>query len=139
MNPSAIEGLKKQVRGELLQPSDAGYDEARSVYNAMIDRRPAVVVRPSGTEDVAAAVRFAREQELPLSIRGGGHSISGNAACDGGGMLDMSTLSSTKGAVVDADGVEGGGPALYDFAREEPASPAARPTENWTVRPSALT
>jgi FAD/FMN-containing dehydrogenase len=96
MKPSAIEGLKKQVRGELLQPSDAGYDEARSIYNALIDRRPTVVVRPSGTEDVAAAVRFAREQDLPISIRGGGHSVSGNAACDGGVMLDMSRLKSIE-------------------------------------------
>jgi FAD/FMN-containing dehydrogenase len=98
MKPSAIEGLKKQVRGEILQPGDAGYDEARSVYNAMIDRRPAVVVRPTGTEDVVAAVRFAHDQDLPLSIRGGGHSVSGNAACDGGVMLDMSKM---KGIQID--------------------------------------
>jgi FAD/FMN-containing dehydrogenase len=98
MNPSAIEGLKKLVRGELLQPGDNGYDEARSIYNAMIDRRPAVVVRPAGTEDVVAAVRFAREQDLPLSIRGGGHSVSGNAACDDGVMLDMSKM---KGIQID--------------------------------------
>jgi FAD/FMN-containing dehydrogenase len=98
MKPSAIEGLKKQVRGEILQHSDAAYDEARSIYNALIDRRPAAIVRPSGTEDVAAAVRFAREQDLPLSIRGGGHSVSGNAACEGGVMLDMSEL---KGIQID--------------------------------------
>ena len=82
-----------------MQPGDAGYDEARSVYNAMIDRRPVAVVRPTGTEDVVAAVRFAREQGLPLSIRGGGHSVSGNAACDEGVMLDMSSM---KGIQIDA-------------------------------------
>ena len=100
MNPSAIEALKKQVRGETLQPSDSGYDEARSIYNAMIDRRPAVIVCPSGTEDVVASVRFAREQNLPLSIRGGGHSVSGNAACDDGVMLDMSKI---KGIQIDVE------------------------------------
>ena len=98
MNQAAIEELKKQVRGEVLLPSDSGYGEARSVYNAMIDRRPAVIVYSSGTEDAAACVRFAREHDVPLSIRGGGHSVSGNAACDGGVMLDMSSL---KGIQID--------------------------------------
>jgi len=98
MKPSAIEGLKKQVQGEILQSGDAGYDEGRSIYNASIDRRPAVIVRPAGTEDVVAAVRFAREQDLALSIRGGGHSVSGNAVCDAGVMLDMSSM---KGIQVD--------------------------------------
>jgi FAD/FMN-containing dehydrogenase len=98
MKPSAIEDLRKQVRGEILQPGDAGYDEARSIYNAMIDRRPAVIVRPSGTEDVVATVRFAREQDLPLSIRGGGHNVAGNAVCDDGVMLDMSRM---KGIQID--------------------------------------
>jgi FAD/FMN-containing dehydrogenase len=101
MKPSAIEGLEKQVRGEILQASDAGYDEARSIYNAVIDRRPAAIVRPSGTEDVAAAIRFAREHDIPLSIRGGGHSVSGNAVCDAGVMLDMSKM---KGIQVDEKG-----------------------------------
>ncbi|MGA8185395.1 MAG: FAD-binding oxidoreductase [Terriglobia bacterium] len=98
MKPSAIEGLKKQVQGEILQSGDAGYDEGRSIYNASIDRRPAVIVRPAGTEDVVAAVRFAREQDLALSIRGGGHSVSGNAVCDAGVMLDMSSM---KGIQID--------------------------------------
>jgi FAD/FMN-containing dehydrogenase len=98
MKPSAIEGLKRQLRGEILQPGDAGYDEARTIYNAMIDRRPAVIVRPAGTEDVVAAVRFAREHDLPLSIRGGGHNVAGNAVCDDGVMLDMSRM---KGIQID--------------------------------------
>jgi FAD/FMN-containing dehydrogenase len=100
MNPSAIEGLKKQVRGEILQSGDATYDETRSIYNAMIDRRPAAIVRPSGTEDVVAAVRFAREHGLPLSIRGGGHNVAGNAVCDDGVMLDMSKM---KGIQIDKE------------------------------------
>ncbi len=98
MNRVAMEDLKKQVRGEILQPSDAGYDEARRIYNAMIDRKPAVIVRCSGTPDVAAAIRFAREHELPFSVRGGGHSVSGSSVCDSGLMLDMSKM---KGIAVD--------------------------------------
>ena len=99
MNQAAIEELKKQVRGEVLQPSDAGYGEARTIYNAMIDRRPAAIVFCSGTADAAACVRFAREHGLPLSIRGGGHNIAGNAVCDGGVMLHMGRL---RGVRVDA-------------------------------------
>ena len=98
MNATAIEELKKQVRGEVLLPSDAGYDEGRSIYNAMIDRRPAAIVFCSGTADAAACVRFARGHGLPLSIRGGGHSVAGNAVCDAGVMLHMGKL---KGVRVD--------------------------------------
>ena len=99
MNRAATEELKKQVRGEVLLPQDAGYDEARSVYNAMIDRRPEAIVYCSGTEDARASVRFAREHGLPLSIRGGGHSVAGNAVAEGGVMLHMGRL---KGVEVDA-------------------------------------
>ena len=89
MKQTAIEELKKQVRGEVLQPPDAGYDEGRSIYNAMIDRRPAAIVFCTGAPDAAACVRFAREHSLPFSIRGGGHGVAGNAVCDGGVMLHM--------------------------------------------------
>ncbi len=100
MNQAAIEELKKQVRGEVLRPSDAGYGESRTIYNAMIDRRPAAIVFCLGTADAVAAVRFARERDLPLSIRGGGHNIAGNAVCDGGVMLHMGKL---KGVRVDVN------------------------------------
>jgi FAD/FMN-containing dehydrogenase len=115
MKPSDIEGLRKQVRGEILQPSDAGYDEARSIYNALIDRRPAVIVRPAATEDVAAVVRFAREQELPLSIRGGGHSVSGNAACEAGVMLDMSKMKGIQKDVASRTATADAGLTLGDY------------------------
>src|ERR1700722_8273709 len=94
MNPETIEELKKQVRGEVLQSSDGGYDDARTIFNAMIDRRPGAIVFCSGTADAAACVRFAREHDLPLSIRGGGHNVAGNAVCDGGVMLHMGNLRS---------------------------------------------
>ncbi len=96
LEPAAIEKLKKQVRGELLQPAHSGYDEARTIYNAMIDRRPAAIVFCSGTADAAACVRFAREHDLPLSIRGGGHNIAGNAVCEGGLMLHMGNLNAVQ-------------------------------------------
>ena len=88
----AIEGLKARVRGPLFVPGDADYEVSRSVWNAMIDRRPAAVVRCLGTADVAAGVHFAREHGVPLAIKGGGHNVAGLAICDGGLVLDMSLM-----------------------------------------------
>ena len=79
------------LRGAALWPGDAGYAEACRIWNAMIERRPALVVRPGGSGDVAACIAFVRDSGLPLSIRGGGHNIAGTALCDGGVMIDFST------------------------------------------------
>src|SRR5688572_20951709 len=84
--------LRARVRGPLLLPGEAGYDEARSLWNAMIDRRPAVIVRCLGVADVVACVNAAREHGLALSVKGGGHNIAGLAVCEGGLMLDMSLM-----------------------------------------------
>jgi len=84
--------LRQQVRGDVIAAEDAGYDEARSVRNRMIDRRPAVVTRPVNAGDVIAAVNFARESHLPLAIRGGGHSVPGFGTCDDGVVIDMSRM-----------------------------------------------
>ena len=81
---SAIDGLRGRLLGEALLAGDKGYDAARAVWNAMIDRRPAVIVRCKGVADVVDAVRFARDHDLPVSIRGGGHNVAGHAVCDGG-------------------------------------------------------
>ena len=94
----ALEGLAARLRGAVLRPGDAGYDEARAVWNATIDRRPALVVRCAGAADVIDAVNFARDHGLLLSVRGGGHNIAGTAVCDGGLMIDLSPL---KGIHVD--------------------------------------
>jgi FAD/FMN-containing dehydrogenase len=96
--PDAVDALRAQLRGPLLQPGDDGYDAARSVWNAMIDRRPALVAQPRGAADVIAAVNFARAHELPLSMKGGGHNVAGKAVCDGGLMLDFALM---KGIRID--------------------------------------
>jgi hypothetical protein len=95
---SAIQQLKSSVRGHTFCASDPGYDDARTVPNAMIDRRPAFIARCAGAADVLACVRIAREHDIVVSIRGGGHSVAGKAVCDGGLMIDMSAM---KGIRVD--------------------------------------
>ncbi len=92
--------LKARLRGPLFRPGDAGYDEARSVWNAMIDRRPALIARCLGVSDVIACVNAARDRGMPFSIKGGGHNIAGLAVCDDGLMIDMSSM---RGVWVDPD------------------------------------
>jgi FAD/FMN-containing dehydrogenase len=93
-----VDTLAGSVRGPVLRPTDAGYDTARRVFNAMIDRYPALIVSCADAGDVARSIEFALAHNLPLSVRGGGHSVAGNAVCDGGVMLDLSGL---KGVRVD--------------------------------------
>jgi hypothetical protein len=95
---SVIQQLKSSVRGQTFCPGDLGYDDARTVPNAMIDRRPAIIARCAGAADVLACVRIAREREVLVSVRGGGHSVAGKAVCDGGLMMDLSAM---KGMRVD--------------------------------------
>jgi FAD/FMN-containing dehydrogenase len=95
---AVIAAFKASLRGELIQPTDAGYDEARKVYNAMINRRPALIARCADVADVITAVQFARENKMLLSIRGGGHNAGGLGVCDNGLVIDLSRL---KGVRVD--------------------------------------
>jgi len=94
--PQALDALRGGLRGGLSLPGDAGYDEARTIWNAMIDKHPAAVVRAAGASDVIQTVRLAAQHGLLLSIRGGGHNIAGNAVCDGGLMLDLSRMGSVR-------------------------------------------
>lgn len=91
-SPTIADELRARLRGPLLLPGDAAYEEARTVWNAMIDRRPAAIARCLGVADVATCVTFARERGLVLSIKGGGHNIAGLAVCDGGLTVDMSLM-----------------------------------------------
>jgi FAD/FMN-containing dehydrogenase len=93
---AAVHHFAAGLRGPLLRPGDGGYDQARKVWNGMIDRRPALIARCAGPADVIAAVRFAREHELKVSVRGGGHNITGNAVCEGGLMIDLSPMKSVR-------------------------------------------
>ena len=79
MSTTTVDGLRQHVRGEVIEPGDQSYEDARRVCNAMIDRRPVVVVRCAGTDDVIAAVDFARENELDVAVRGGGTASRGSA------------------------------------------------------------
>lgn len=94
--PDALESLRSQLRGTLCTPGEPGYEQARTVWNAMIDRHPAAVVRAAGTADVMRAVNLAREHRLLLSVRGGGHNIAGSAVCDGGLMVDLTPMRSVR-------------------------------------------
>ena len=83
LSQDAVTTLKTRVRGPVVLPAEAGYEDARTIWNAMIDRRPALVVRCIGTADVIATVQFAREHNVLLCIKGGGHNIAGLAVADG--------------------------------------------------------
>lgn len=91
-----VEAFGNRLRGDLLRPESPGYDDARSVWNAMIDRRPALIARCAGTADVVCAVNFAREHSLLNSVKGGGHNIAGQAICDDGLMIDLSGMQGVK-------------------------------------------
>jgi len=92
LQESTIATLKASLRGELIGPGDPGYDPARKVYNAMIDRRPRLIARCADVADVMMAVNFGREQKLPVAIRGGGHNAAGLGICDDGLVIDLSAM-----------------------------------------------
>jgi hypothetical protein len=98
LTESAVQKLRTAIRGETYRPGDPGYDAARTVPNAMIDRRPAIIARCTGAADVIECVRFARESEVLVAVRGGGHSVAGKSVCDGGLVIDLSAM---KGIRVD--------------------------------------
>ena len=95
---TGVGSFRERFAGEIVLPDDPGYDSARAVWNGMADRRPALVVRPAGVDDVVEALRFAREQELLIAVRCGGHSIPGLSTCDDGIVIDLSRM---RGAEVD--------------------------------------
>jgi FAD/FMN-containing dehydrogenase len=98
LEAATVEEFAASFMGEMIRPEDTSYEEARKVYNGMIDKRPALIVRPTGTADVIDAVNLARENGLPLAIRCGGHSVAGKGVVDDGVLIDLSSL---KGVRVD--------------------------------------
>lgn len=98
LDRAGLASFRETFRGEIVLPTDEGYDAARRVWNAMIDRRPALIVRPVDAADVSSAIRFGREQELEIAVRSGGHSLPGLSMCDGGVVIDMAGI---RGATVD--------------------------------------
>ena len=98
LGESVVEQLGARLRGELLRPGDTKYEEARLIWNGLIDKRPALIVRCAGIGDVIDSVNFARENDLLVAVRGGGHNVAGNAVCDGGLVIDLSAM---KGIRVD--------------------------------------
>ena len=121
------DALRERVRGEVIGGDDASYEEARRVWNGIIDRRPTAVVRCSGNADVIAAIRFAREQGLPVSVRGGGHNVAGTAVAEGAVVLDLSPM---RNVSVDLDRMTvraGGGARLGDVDHETQAFALATP------------
>src|SRR5437016_1329346 len=96
VDAGAIRDLEGALRGKIFEPSSPGYDEARAVWNAMVDRRPGLIVRCLGAADVMRAVRFAGDHGLLVAVRGGGHNIAGSAICDGGIVVDLSQMKSVR-------------------------------------------
>jgi FAD/FMN-containing dehydrogenase len=113
--------LRAVMRGQLLLAGDAGYEEARKVWNGSFDRRPALIARCAGTADVMQAVNFGREHELLVAVRGGGHSISGQSVCEGGLMIDLAPMRSVRIDPVARRARVEGGALLGDFDREAQA------------------
>jgi len=96
MNQETVKALKGDLRGEVVLPGDKDYEQARKVWNGMIDKRPAIIVRCLGTSDVTKAVKFAGDHGLTVSVKGGGHNVAGNAVCDNGLMIDLSGMKSVR-------------------------------------------
>lgn len=109
VDSGALDALRSRLRGELLEPGQASYDDARVVWNGMIDRRPALIARCGNAADVAAAVCFARDHGLVIAVRSGGHNVAGYAVCDGGMMIDMTSMNGVRlSPALDRAFVEGG-------------------------------
>ena len=118
LEPGTVQAFAEQIRGPVFRPDDAGYDEARAVWNGMIDKEPAIIVQCTGAADVMAAVDFSRDLDLLLSVKGGGHNVAGTAVCDDGLMIDLSPMSSVRVDPETQTARVGGGATWGDFDHE---------------------
>jgi FAD/FMN-containing dehydrogenase len=89
IDPAEVQQFRQAHQGDVITPEDQRYEQARRVWNAMIDKRPAVIVRPRHARDVTAAIALARTNRLPVAVRGGAHNISGRSTCDDGIVIDF--------------------------------------------------
>ena len=115
LGETAVRQFQASLRGELLLPSHDRYEETRKVWNGMIDKRPALIARCAGAADVIAAVTFAREHDVLVSVRGGGHSVAGKAVCNGGLMIDLARMREVKTDPGTRTARVGGGALLGDL------------------------
>ncbi|TYO66759.1 FAD-binding oxidoreductase [Bradyrhizobium hipponense] len=127
LESDAITAFRQTLRGNVCLAEEPGYDEARTIWNAMIDRRPGAVVRCRGAADIIRAVRLAREHGLLVAVRGGGHNIAGNAVCDGGLLIDLSLMRSVRVDAFHRTARVDPGATLGDFDKEAQAFGLATP------------
>jgi len=119
--------LAKKVQGEILTADSPGFDKVRAVWNAMIDRKPALIARCKSTDDVVACVKFAKQHDLLVAVRGGGHNIAGNAVCEGGLLIDLSLMRAVKVDAAKQTAHVEGGALLGDFDQAAQAHGLATP------------
>ena len=116
-----VENIKSDLRGEMLRPSDDSYDDARKIWNGMIDKKPALIVRCAGVADVISAVKFSNSHNLLVAVRGGGHSFAGHSVCDGGLLIDLSPMKAVRVDPVHRTARAEGGVKWGEFDRETQA------------------
>ena len=121
LSEERLEEFKGMLRGEAIQPHDDNYDEVRQVWNGMVDKRPALILQCAGVADVISSVNFARENNLIVSVRGGGHSIAGNALYEDGLMIDLSLMKSIHVDVIKRTARVEGGATWQDLDHETQA------------------
>jgi FAD/FMN-containing dehydrogenase len=135
LDDDTVQDFTASLRGEVLRPTDESYDETRQIHNGMIDRRPTLIARCAGVADAITSVQFARDQQLLVSVRCGGHSVAGFSVSDGGLMIDLSLM---KGVRVDAARqtvrAEGGSPGGTSITRRRPL--VWQPPAGWPGRPA---
>ena len=136
LDESSVEQFRTGLRGRLLGRGDSGYDETRSIWNAMIDKWPALIVQCASAADVVHAVNFARTNGLLVSVRGGGHNVSGSAICDGGLMIDLSRMKSVRVDQEDRTARAEPGVTWHEFDAETQAFGLA--TTSGTISPTGI-
>ena len=118
IDPDVVDEFRSQLGGQLLAPGEPAYEQARQLWNGMIDQRPAMIVQPTGVSDVIQAIRFARENDFEISIKGGGHNVAGLATTNGGVMLDLQFMRSVRVDPERRTARVAGGALLADLDRE---------------------